>query len=124
MAVKQDYIMRMIEDGIRFLSRLLLGKDQPLYELPKEEHYTSADSLYARILRLADQGEVNQAENELLSYIDGRELEQLELALSFYQHLAELDEDFLEAHDYSKEEIKDGINELARACQVSGLDMQ
>ena len=123
MAVKQDYIMRMIQDGVRFLGQLLLGKDHPVYELPKEEHYSATDSFYARILHLADEGKINEAENELLDYIDGREIELLELALSFYQYLAEIDEDFLEGHNYSKEEVRDGINALARACNVSGLEL-
>jgi len=123
MAVKQDYLMRMIQDGVRFLGQLLLGKDQPLYELPKEEHYNATDHLYSRIIRLADAGKVNGAENEMLEYIDGRELELLELALSFYQHLSEMDDDFLEEHDYSREEIRDGLNALARTCNVSGLEL-
>jgi len=123
MAVKQDYLMRMIQDSVRFLGQLLLGKDQPLYELPKEEHYNATDHLYSRIIRMAEDGQINQAENELLEYIEGRELEQLEMALAFYQHIADLDDDFLEDHDYSREEIRDGINALARACNVSGLEL-
>ena len=123
MAVKQDYLMRMIQDGVQFLGKILLGKDHPLYELPKEEHYNATDHLYAKIIRMAEEGKINEAENELLEYIDGRELELLEMALSFYQYAADLDDDFLEEHNYSREEIRDGLNALARACNVSGLEL-
>jgi len=123
MGVKQDYLMRMIEDGVRLIGQLLLGKDQPRYELPKEEHYNDTDHLFVRIIRRAEKGQINEAENELLEYIDGRELEYLEMALSFYQHLGEMETEFLDAHDYSKEEVRDGLNSLARACNVSGLDI-
>ncbi|MGL6201769.1 MAG: DUF6483 family protein [Lachnospiraceae bacterium] len=123
MAVKQDYLMRMIQDGVQFLGKILLGKDHPLYELPKEEHYNANDHLYAKIIRMAEEGKINEAENELLEYIDGRELELLEMALSFYQHVAELDDDFLEEHNYTREEIRDGLNALARSCNVSGLEL-
>lgn len=123
MAVKRDYLMRMIEDEARLLGKIILGKELPKYELPKEEHYTATDSIYVRLLSMADRGDINKAENQLLEYIDGREVEMLEMALSFYQHVADMEDDFLDEHDYSREEVRDGINELAKACNVSGLEI-
>ena len=36
-----------------------------------------------------------------------------EVALGFYDYLNELPEEFLEEHDYSKEEVKEGAQSLA-----------
>ena len=37
------------------------------------------------------------------------------MVADFYQHLDEFDDDFLEEHDYSREEILEGLESLAEA---------
>lgn len=122
MALRQDYILRMIDNMAKLLAQLILKKQEPTYVLPEaEEDYSDTDKVYARIIALADAGEVNEAENELLEYVDGNGEEKLEMGLSFYLHIGQMDADFLEDHDYSKEEVKDGLEMLARAYGVSGI---
>ena len=37
MGLKQDFVLRRLEDQGRFLARLILGKDEAHYELPEYE---------------------------------------------------------------------------------------
>ena len=46
----------------------------------------------------------------------------LELALTFYLHLNDMDVDYLDDHDYSREEILDGLKSLAEDWGVTGLE--
>lgn len=122
MALRQDYIMRMIDNMTKLLAQLILKKKEPAYTLPgSEEDYNETDRVYARIITLTDAGNVNEAENELLEYVDGNGADKLEMGLSFYLHLGQMDADFLDEHNYSKEEIKDGLEMLAREYGVSGI---
>lgn len=45
----------------------------------------------------------------------------LELALSFYLYLNDFDDDFLDDHDYSREEILDGIRMLGEDWGITGI---
>lgn len=127
MDYEQDYIMRLIKDMARMIARLLLGKDSPAYELPEEEEKDSgADAAYRELARLIDEGRINEAENRLCDYLDqgSGSREELAAALGFYDYLSGCSEDFLEEHDYSREEIYDGLRELAARFGVTGLDIR
>ena len=50
MAVKDDYVMRMIKDMARVLARLILGKDDINYVLPEDEEFTVIDSTDYQLL--------------------------------------------------------------------------
>ena len=64
MGLKQDFVLRRLEDQGRFLARLILGKDEAHYELPEYEAMDNrADALYRKLLALVDNGEINEAEN-------------------------------------------------------------
>ena len=66
MAVQDDHMIRNIQDVGRLIAKLLLHEQQPNYKLPeKEADYTEADRLFATIMKLAEEGKINEAENEL-----------------------------------------------------------
>ena len=67
MDYEQDYVMRMIKDMVRALALLIFGKRDIRYEIPEENARTEEDDLYTRILQMADRGEINEAENILLT---------------------------------------------------------
>ena len=87
MAYENDIIMRQVRDMTRMLAKILFGKNTATYEYKEEDRHTATDSLYARLIALVDAGKINEAENRL--------------------------EEFLEEHDYSKEEVKEGAQSLA-----------
>ena len=111
MGVKQDYLMRMINDVVRGLALVLTGQREVRYELPRTEE----EKLYARILEMADRGEINEAENILLGDLSENTPGYGIMVADFYQHLDEFEDDFLEEHDYSREEILEGLESLAEA---------
>ena len=120
MAVKDDYIMRMIEDMARVLARLILGKDDINYVLPEDEKFTATHSLYKKLITMADEGQINEAEKKFVVVVSmfGRETPvssgYFEMAASFYLHLNEYDDEFLDSHQFSREEIQEGIEHLGK----------
>ena len=104
---EKDYIMRMIKEIARVLASVMLGKKYVQVELPVESKYQISGD------KLVDRGEINEAENELLDRIDYADKEALAEAMFFYEYAASKGDEFLEAHNYSLEEIRDGIQQLA-----------
>ena len=123
MGLQDDRMSGNIQDVARLITRLLLQGDMPQYTLPtKEADYSEADQLFSKIIKLADQGEINEAENELLMNMEEDDADYLELALTFYLYLNDMDGDYLDDHDYSREEILDGVKNLAEDWGVTGLE--
>lgn len=109
---EQDYIMRLIKEMVRAVLRLIFKSD---IDLPTEElvEDTEKRSMLENLLDMIDNGEINEAENKLYSVLDGEDRQDLEVALLFYSHLNEKDDDFLKEHDYSREEIRTGLMDAA-----------
>lgn len=118
MALKDDYIMRMIRDLTRVLARLILGKDEVTYELPDCGEFTAVDNLYQKLIIMADGGQICQAEDLLLEELRDRSSEYFEMAASFYLYLNEFDDEFLESHEFSRDEISEGIERLGKEFGV------
>ena len=107
---EKDYIMRIIKEVARVLASVMLGKKYVQVELPVESKFQiSGDKLKTMV----DNGEINEAENELLERIDYSDKEDLAEAMFFYEYAASKGDEFLEEHNYSLEEIKDGLQQLA-----------
>ena len=84
MAVQDDHMIRNIQDVGRLIAKLLLHEQQPAYTLPENEaDYTEADKLFASIMKLAEEGKINEAENELYEGMVEDDVVYLELALTF-----------------------------------------
>ena len=122
MDFEQDYIMRMIKDMVRALMMLVLNKKDDRYELPADNELTDTDLKYKSIKALADQGKLNEAENALYEDIPVDDKHYLEMALEFYLHLNAYSDEFLEEHNFSRQEIIDGIKNIARVYGVEGLE--
>lgn len=110
---EKDYIMRIIKEMARVLFSLMLGKQYKSVELPEENKYEVAGKAFEEFEKMVDQGLINEAENILLESIDYTNKEEILTAILFYQYVGEKDNDFLTAHNYSKEEALDGLKALA-----------
>ena len=122
MKFEEDYVMRMIKDMVKALACVVFGKRFTEYEV-EEEKADDTDFLYRDIIEMADRGKINEAENILLDELDTGDLNMFEIALCFYLYLAHLDEDFLEEHRYTREEIGEGMEALAEDFGVSGFEI-
>lgn len=123
MAVQDDYVMRTITDLVKAIAGLALGKRELDYELPgAPENDRAADAVYRRLIAMADEGDINGAENELYEELDTEDKSYLEMALAFYMHLNQFDDGTLFEAGYSREEIVEGINTAAAQFGISGFE--
>lgn len=118
MEFEQDYIMRMIKSIVSFLIKLITGKSDTVYELPSDGLYTPCDDIFARLLALADSGKINEAENLLYANLEPDSKDYLLMGLTFYSHINEYTDGFLVQHNYSREEIQQGILAFAKEFTV------
>lgn len=124
--VEKDYIMRIIHEMVRTILKLIFHIDEEA-----EEEAVFLDGLnrdfYQQLCLLADEGRINEAENQLYERLEAEEglkegnLENLKLSLAFYDYLNAKDNDFLEEHDYSREEIQEGICDVMKRYGYGGL---
>lgn len=117
--VKRDYIMDMIDDLIKLLVKILFHKQSAEYILPEDGEYSEVDWFHIQLKELLEQGNINEAENELLERLDTLDKQYLEVAIDFYARLNRLDDDYLEEHQYSREEIQEGLNMAQKKYGIS-----
>lgn len=117
---EQDYIMRIIKDVIRMVLKLVFHIDT---ESPTEELVMDAESKYAleQLMKQVDDGQINEAENKLFAMTEDMEKQSLEVALLFYSYLNDKDDDFLEEHDFSREEVKNGLEHIVSKYGLTGV---
>ncbi len=109
---EKDYIMRIIKEMARVLFSLMLGKKYVAVEMDRNNGYEVSGRKLNELLGMIDCGEINRAENLLLESIDYSDKQSVAAAALFYQYLSEKEEGFLTEHDFSKEEVLDGMNRL------------
>ncbi|MBQ8305830.1 MAG: hypothetical protein IJX90_06395 [Blautia sp.] len=119
MGYQDDYMVNNIKDTARLITKLLFGEAKmPDYRATGTD--PERERLFETVMDLADQGSINEAENMLLTEA-GDTRDDLELMLTFYLHLNDMDTDFLDNHDYSREEVLDGLRNVAEDWGVSGI---
>ena len=122
MQYEQDYIMRLIRQVIRALVYVLLDKKMgEHYEMPANRIVKSGDDLLYRLLSLADAGQICEAENRLYAQMEKDTDQALLMALAFYDHINAYDDAFLETHNFSREEIRQGVAQVAKRMGKSSM---
>lgn len=105
---------------LRMAGIILSGAFQDKYKQPKFIENGAMEEWEKHYFQMIDDGKINEAENELMgrmeNCVDNGELDAslVESALAIYGYMNEKEDDFLEEHNYTREEIEDGI------CQVLG----
>lgn len=103
----KDYVMRIIHEWIRTLIKLIFNKDIDQdndTEIPLE-----VMEKYRKLIAMIDDGEINEAENILLDGLKEGDRAYFEMSLLFYEKLSGKTDEFLAEHDYSREEVVDGL---------------
>ena len=114
MQYEQDYIMRLIKQVIRALIGTLLNKrTTEIYEMPANQIQKNGDDLLSRLLLLADAGKICEAENRLWEELTKETPEAFLMALEFYDHINGYDNNFLEQNNFSRDEIRQAVKEIA-----------
>ena len=118
---EKDYIMRIIKEMIRALMSFALGKRYVAVEVGPEEKYEVSGCKLKDLMVLVDSGNIDEAENRLLDDIDYNDNDEVAAAVLFYQYLSEKDEAFLKEHDFSMEEVMDGLKMIAQNTGYGSL---
>lgn len=111
---EHDYIMRLVRDLVRFIARVFLSKDEVEYEIQNKEELSETDLLHKRLIFLISQGKINKAENLLFENLDTTNTKYLELAIDFYERLNNMDDEFLEENNFSRQEVEEGLKEIVK----------
>ena len=114
-----DIISRQIEALIHLASKILLGSNY--------EPYTEGlcDSLYHRINSLIEENSIGECEDLIFDSFDPESDDYIRLAINFYHRLNTLDDETLEAADFERDEVRDGLMEFMRMCGIpeSAMDV-
>ena len=103
----KDYIMRLTHEIARMLIRLIFGRD-----IDKEDELpVSVERLrqFKNLTAMIDDGQINEAENQLLDELDPDSQSYFEMALRLYVKLGCKREEFLEEHGFTQDEVVDGM---------------
>lgn len=121
MSYHQDWFMRQIEALVCLVSRMLFQKDTvTVSQFAQYPGVTETDTeLLEHLLELIRQGDICGAENQLFEEIEPGHPGIFPVAVQFYQALNQLSDPELEAQNFSREEILDGLREV---CRIYGFD--
>ena len=118
---EKDYIMRLIHGIALVLARLLLGKQMEdegeiatiLVKKEKEQNDL--------LLRMVDEGKINKAEERLFDLLENASWDdrhKAAVAICFYSHVNDKDDEFLEKADFTRDEIMEGLEDAMRAVHM------
>ena len=133
MEFENNGLKNSIAGTLRLVGILMSGAWSDKYKQPKFVENAAQEDFYQRLLQRIDRGEINEAENELLAYMEGkRSVEKaalqdigtvdntiLDMALSVYGYMNEKEDIFLEQNNYCRQEIEEGIRGLLMRFGVS-----
>lgn len=118
--LQDDFILRQIREMIHAVMSMLFQVNASELS-PEVIEDTSARTVLEELLALTDEGRIDEAENQLYEMTCDGDRQNLEIGLLFYYNLNGKDDDFLEVHNFSREEIMTGIQDLADRYQLSGI---
>ncbi len=116
---EQDYIIRINNEVIRTMVKLLLNKD---IGTPVDISDGAIKGENKKMLEAANGqsgiDNIKKMEEEILTLVDANKEGALEKALVFYRYLNELPEDALLSQNYSHEKIKKGLKMIAESYGI------
>lgn len=118
-----DYMMRQIEDITRCIATIVFGRKVYRHEeIAGDSQRSEAGFLFYRLRSLLADREINEAENLLFEAVEANPTEEyLSVALDFYEELHAMTDAQLEAADFSRAEILEGLRQLRR---IYGLTVE
>lgn len=115
MIVQNDWLMRQIEAMIEAISMALLKDNSRM--LSKSQRDITQDE----ILEMLSQGNICDAEDYIFRVLDDKkdDIVFIQTVIDFYRRLNQMDEDELEALDFSHDEVRDGLKNFAVQCGMN-----
>lgn len=114
---EQDYIIRLIKEMIRAILKLLfnIDTDNPIEDLLEDKE--SQDTL-ERLLDMVDNGNINEAENQIYDMTSDNNIANMKVALLFYSYLNDKNDEFLQKHGFCREKIKSSVKDLVSRYEL------
>lgn len=117
---EQDYIMRLVHEIARVLAKILFDINSETITEELESRIEETDTL-ERLKNMIDEGQINEAENNLYDLLNEGAPNCIETAILFYSYLNEKTDEFLEETAYSRDEVKAGIECVAERVGLNGI---
>lgn len=120
MGIKQDWFERQVEALGKAFAGVIFGKEKlkdlfEAYEAVLTQETLDEDILERILKKHIENGEICRAEDALFESLKEKVTPQkIFVGLNFYNKLNEFDENYLGQHNFSKQEIKEGIEELKK----------
>lgn len=117
---EKDYIMRLIKEMVRALLKLLFNIDTTV-SMDEVIRQAEEKLLLEKLISMIDEGKICEAENELYEITADGDRRYLKPALIFYYRLAEKGDEYLFEHNFSMNEVKEGVEALAQRYKIDDL---
>lgn len=117
---EQDYVMRLIKEMVRAILKLLFNIDTESPTVELLENKGEKETL-KNLFDMIDNGKINETENRLYDLTSDTDMNSLEIALLFYSYLNDKTDDFLEENDFSRDEIKFGLENVTDSFGLSSI---
>ncbi|HHV26894.1 hypothetical protein KQH90_00665 [Anaerosalibacter bizertensis] len=119
----QDWLMRKIETIIQMVAKIIFKKDferdNIQFDIYDESNSVEIHRLYERLIDLINELKINEAENILFVEINNDDLIYIKIAVDFYNRLNKLNDEELERANFTREEIKSGLEDILKLYNIS-----
>ena len=116
----EDWLMRQIETMVSAIMSFVFRMNPKSENIETET--TISDTLDPgkrdTITAFLEKGQLCEAENWLYENMNGADASWLNAAVYFYSEINKLSDEYLAAHDFSREEIESGLSEI---CGLYGF---
>ena len=116
----KDWFMRQIEAMVSAIISVIFHTSPKSEDIVTEIKISDNVDPGKRdtIMAFLQKGKICEAENWLYENIDENDITWLNTAVYFYSEINKLSDEYLSAHDFSREEIESGLSEV---CGLYGF---
>ena len=121
MNYQEDWLMRQIEAMVSAIISVIFHKSPKSEDIGVETKISDTVDPGRRdtIIAFLQKGEICEAENWLYENMNADDISWLNTVVYFYSEINKLSDEYLAAHDFSREEIEAGLSEV---CGLYGLE--
>ena len=118
--LKQDFLTEDVKElSILIFSSIFGIKEEDVDDFVKNYHSDKYD--YERLKKLLDENKINEAEDILFNNVVETDRDYFEMAVVFFYVLNQKEPEELEKCNYSKNEILEGLNDMAKLFNLDYL---
>ena len=114
MNVHEDWLMRQIETMVSAVISVLFHTNQKTESIETEMIISDAvdSGRQDAVIAFLQEGKICEAEDWLYENMNEDDMSWLDIAIYFYSEINKLSDEYLAAHDFSREEIEAGLSEV------------